>query len=285
MFTEKNQSLTYYEVLNRASSFLSEIRHSSFVGEWLMRERLGWSKTNLILNYNEEMPLDQIEQFETDLKDFFKGKPMQQIIGHEWYYDRKFKVTSATLIPRPETEEWQNRVLNSLPDTPLDVLDIGTGSGVLAITHKLERPKDTVTATDISKEALEVAKENAEELDAAVNYKLGNLLEPVRGQTFDLILCNPPYIGQNEIDVMDASVFAHEPKQALFAEDEGLAIYKELAVTLAPYLNKQAKIFLEIGYKQAPTVAKLFEQAFPNAKVECWQDFNHVDRVIAIYTQ
>jgi release factor glutamine methyltransferase len=285
MFTENNPSPTYYEVLERASSFLSEIRHSSFVAEWLMRERLEWTKTDLILNYNHKMPTEQIQQFEADFKEFLKGKPMQQIIGHEWYFDRKFKVTAATLIPRPETEEWQNRVLKSLPKQPLKVLDIGTGTGILAITHKLERPNDVVTATDISQEALEVAKENAEDNEAEITFKLGNLLEPVAGEQFDLILCNPPYIGQREINQMDRTVLEHEPKKALFAEDDGLAIYKELAPSISEYLKPGAQVFFEIGYQQGEAVTEIFKQAFPEASVELWQDFNQLDRVIAIYTQ
>lgn len=285
MFTENNPSPTYYEVLERASSFLSEIRHSSFVAEWLMRERLDWTKTDLILNYNNKMPPDEIEQFETDFKEFLKGKPMQQIIGHEWYYNRKFKVTEDTLVPRPETEEWQNRVLTSLQHEELNVLDIGTGTGVLAITHKLERPQDKVTATDIRPKTLEVAKENAEELEAKITFKLGNLLEAVAGEQFDLILCNPPYISQNEVDVMDQSVLDYEPEEALFAENDGLAIYQEMANSIATHLKPKARVFFEIGYKQGEAVRTLFQEALPDAQIEVWQDFNRLDRVVAIYTQ
>lgn len=281
---EENESLTYYEVLQRASSFLFEIRHSSFVAEWLMRERLNWTKTDLIIHYNKPMPKEQIQQFEKDFQEFVAGKPMQQIIGHEWFYDRKFKVTADTLIPRPETEEWLDRVLKLLPNRALDVLDIGTGSGVLGITTKLERPQDTVTATDISKAALQVAQENAQTLGAKVSFKLGSLFVPVENQKFDVILCNPPYIGADEIDVMDSSVLNHEPKRALFAEDEGLAIYKEIAHSIADYLNPGAYVFFEIGYKQGKAVKNIFERVFPKAKVEIWQDFSQLDRVVAIYT-
>lgn len=285
MFTENSSEPTYGEVLQRASSFLKDIRHSSFVAEWLMRERLGWSKTELILNYKNDMPKDQIEQFEADFKEFVEGKPMQQIIGHEWYFERKFNVTSDTLIPRPETEEWQNRVLENLSDQPLDVLDIGTGTGVLAITHQLERPNDSVIATDISPQALDVAKENAKRLEADVQFKLGHLLEPVKDEQFDLILCNPPYIGEDETKKMDQTVLDHEPKRALFAKDNGLAIYKELAESIPAYLKPRGRVFFEIGHQQGDAVTKLFDKTFPEATVECWQDFNQLDRVVAIYTQ
>lgn len=286
MLTENNETITYYEVLKRASSFLAEIGHSSFVAEWLMRERIGWTKTELILNYQKDVSTNELAQFEADFKKFLAGYPMQQIIGHEWYYHRKFKVTADTLIPRPETEEWQNQVFTLLPtDKKLNVLDIGTGTGVLGLTHKLERPTDSVTVTDISEVALEVAKENAETLDADVRFELGSLLEPVVGEMFDVILCNPPYISQDEVVVMDESVLNHEPESALFAEDNGLALYKKLAEDITDSLNPGARVFLEIGYKQGEQVSEIFQNSLPEAQIEVWQDFNQLDRVVAVYTQ
>lgn len=280
---KQNEELTYYEVLERASSFLIELGHSSFVPEWLMRERLGWTKTELVMHYRKPMPTQEINQFNKDFKAFLEGLPMQQIIGHEWFFDRKFKVTKDTLIPRPETEEWLDRVLSELPNQPLDIVDIGTGTGILGITMKLEHKEAQVTLTDISEGALTVATENARLLDAEVTTKQGDLLEPLVGSTYDVILCNPPYISEDEIDVMDASVLEHEPKSALFADDDGLAIYKRLANSIEPYLNPKARIYLEIGYKQGPSVSTLFKEAFPNAKVIVWKDFNQNDRVVAIY--
>ena len=280
---EQNEELTYYEVLKRASSFLREIHHSSFVAEWLMRERLDWNKTELVINYQNIMPLAQIKQFEADFKAFLEGLPMQQIIGHEWFYNRKFKVTKDTLIPRPETEEWLDRVLSILPKGPLDIVDIGTGTGVLGVTIKCERPENNVTLTDISEGALLVTKENAQTLGAEVFFKQGDLLDPLKGETFDVVLCNPPYISEDEVGVMDQSVLDYEPQSALFAEDNGLAIYKRLAASIEEYLNPTGKIFLEIGYKQGESVSKLFKEAFPNAIVEVWKDFNQNDRVVAVY--
>lgn len=280
---KQNEELTYYEVLERASSFLREIHHSSFVAEWLMRERLNWNKTELVMNYRNIMPYEQMKQFSADFNAFLEGLPMQQIIGHEWFYDRKFKVTEDTLIPRPETEEWLNRVLSILPNKPLDVVDIGTGTGVLGLTMKLERSENNVTITDISEGALLVAKKNAQILGAEVSFKQGDLLGPLKGETYDVVLCNPPYISEDEVDVMDQSVLDHEPQSALFAEDNGLAIYKRLATSIEDYLNPNGQIFLEIGYKQGKSVSKLFGEAFPNAKVEVWKDFNQNDRVVAVY--
>ena len=279
---DQTEALTYYEVLDRASSFLSELNHSSFVAEWLMRERLDWSKTELVMQYRNVMPVSELKQFERDFEQFLKGLPMQQIIGHEWFYNRKFKVTEDTLIPRPETEEWLEQVLTDLPQEPLTVVDIGTGTGIIGLTVKLERPADDVTITDISKEALDVAKENAQVLGAVVTAELGDLFDPLVGKKFDVIISNPPYISEDEINVMDQSVLDYEPKSALFADEDGLAIYKRMAESIEKYLKPNGRIYLEIGYQQGDSVSRLFKNAFPDAKVTVWQDFNQLDRVVAV---
>ena len=279
---DQTEALTYYEVLDRASSFLSELNHSSFVAEWLMRERLDWSKTELVMQYRNVMPVSELKQFERDFEEFLKGLPMQQIIGHEWFYNRKFKVTEDTLIPRPETEEWLEQVLTDLPQEPLSIVDIGTGTGIIGLTVKLERPADDVTITDISKEALDVAKENAQVLGAEITAELGDLFEPLVGKKFDAIISNPPYISEAEINVMDQSVLDYEPKSALFADEDGLAIYKRMAESIEKYLKPNGRIYLEIGYRQGDSVSRLFKNAFPDAKVTIWQDFNQLDRVVAV---
>ena len=279
---DQTEALTYYEVLDRASSFLSELNHSSFVAEWLMRERLDWSKTELVMQYRNVMPVSELKQFERDFEEFLKGLPIQQIIGHEWFYNRKFKVTEDTLIPRPETEEWLEQVLTDLPQEPLTVVDIGTGTGIIGLTVKLERPADDVTITDISKEALDVAKENAQVLGAEVTAELGDLFDPLVGKKFDVIISNPPYISEDEINVMDQSVLDYEPKSALFADEDGLAIYKRMAESIEKYLKPNGRIYLEIGYQQGDSVSRLFKNAFPDAKVTIWQDFNQLDRVVAV---
>ena len=279
---DQTEALTYYEVLDRASSFLRELNHSSFVAEWLMRERLDWSKTELVMQYRNVMPVSELKQFERDFEEFLKGLPMQQIIGHEWFHNRKFKVTEDTLIPRPETEEWLEQVLTDLPQEPLSIVDIGTGTGIIGLTVKLERPADDVTITDISKEALDVAKENAQVLGAEITAELGDLFEPLVGKKFDAIISNPPYISEAEINVMDQSVLDYEPKSALFADEDGLAIYKRMAESIEKYLKPNGRIYLEIGYQQGDSVSRLFKNAFPDAEVTVWQDFNQLDRVVAV---
>ena len=283
MSTEKKLPITYHEALKRASSFLEKKNESPFVAEWLLRERLNWTKTDLVKHHRDFIPESQLEQFQMDVNEYLQGRPMQHIIGHEWFYHRKFKVTNDTLIPRPETEEWLDHVLEILPKKNLKALDIGTGTGIIAITYKLERPVDTVFATDISEDALKVAKQNANRLEAAIHFRQGDLFEAVLDERFDVIISNPPYIAYDELDVMDQSVKEYEPGLALFAKDDGLAIYKQLAKEIKNYIHPNGYIFLEIGYKQGSKVAELFKEVFPKATIEIWQDFNQLDRVVAIF--
>lgn len=282
MFKETAEDSKYFEVLQSASSFLNKHGLPIYAAEWMLQERLSWSKTELVQHYREHMPAEQVRIFEKDMNQFYKGKPMQQIIGHDWFYGRKFKLNEHTLIPRPETEEWLDRVLKQLPNRPLKVLDIGTGTGVIAITHKLERPADEVIAIDISEEALKIAEENAEKLQAEVHFMKSDLFEALEDETFDIILSNPPYISKNEIELMDDSVLKHEPKQALFAENDGLAIYEKIALNIADYLNDSYIIFLEIGFAQGETVKEIFQNALPEAELGIWKDFSDLDRVVTI---
>lgn len=255
---------------------------SIFAAEWLLRERLDWSKTDLIKHYNKNIPWEEILQFEEDVNQFARGLPMQQIIGHDWFYDRKFIITEDTLIPRPETEEWIDRLLKKLPNRSLKVLDIGTGTGVLAITQKLERPQDQILAIDISRKALNIAERNANNLNAEIKFIQSDLFQELDEQTFDLILSNPPYISWDERNLMDESVLTYEPREALFAENDGLAIYEKIATNISKYVKKGSYIALEVGYKQAETVSNLFKQSLPNGKIEIWTDFNNLNRLVFI---
>lgn len=283
-FEELYEKETVREVLSGASSFLKIQGKESFAAEWLLRERFGWNKTQLIREYTSPVSEEIKKSFLSDVQAFINGKPVQYIIGHEWFYDRKFKVTSNTLIPRPETEEWFDRYIKQLPNQSLKVLDIGTGSGVLAISHKLQRMHDKVTALDISIEALKVAEENAHTLKADVEFFKSDLTQAVKDLKFDLILSNPPYISVDEKSVMDQTVLDHEPSVALFAKEDGLEIYRRLAEELPLVLNKKGQIILEIGYLQGQAVKDLFEKAFPESSVEVWKDMAGQDRVVIIKT-
>lgn len=273
---------TYEEVLQWASSFLKDKGQNPHSAEWLLKEQMDWSTTDLLTSRKSDMPLNTRKSYIEGILEASKGIPVQHIIGHEWFFGRQFKVTPDTLIPRPETEEWFYRYLSRLPDKPLTVLDIGTGSGVLAISHKLERPQDKVIAVDISPKALEVAKTNAERLNAEVTFIVSDLAQSV-SEKVDVVISNPPYISAEEINVMDESVITHEPHLALFAKDDGLAIYKRLAGELPSVLKPESWVILEYGYKQKDKVESIFAEAFPSAQIEMWQDMSANDRALYLF--
>ena len=199
------------------------------------------------------------------------GEPLAYILGYREFFSRRFRVDPNVLIPRHETEILVETALDFKPEI-CSVLDIGTGSGCIAITLKLERPNWEVWATDISSSALQVARENAETLGADICFRHSDLLSQLDGEMFDLIVCNPPYIGRDEPLAREVKDF--EPDSALFANDSGLSLYHMLAEQAPKHLRPGGQIILEIGYKQGESVSALF----PGSKVI--KDLDGNDRVV-----
>ena len=163
------------------------------------------------------------------------------------------------------------------------VLDIGTGSGIIAINMKMTRPKDQVWAVDISPEAIEVAKINAKERQIEIHFRCSNLLDKIeKDQTFDLILANLPYIGYEEMDYMDESVKRFEPSQALYAGDDGMNLYKLLAGKLDAHMKRSSLAVFEFGFRQGEKMLQLFNQHFPNDTVWIEQDLSGNDRYLML---
>lgn len=277
---------TYQQVVQNAVKYLEKLNKNTYIAERLLIDRLDWTKTDFIRHLKDEMTDSIYLQFLDDLNQFIEGKPLQYIVGKEWFYGIPLKVTKDTLIPRPETEELVHEALKHLNQTvgekPLRVLDIGTGSGAIAITMKSERPQDTVTATDISGAALDVAKKNTESLDLAIRFLQGDLLEPVSLETFDCIISNPPYIGFDEKELMDVSVLQYEPHSALFADNGGFSVYERLAYELPFYLKTDGCLFMEIGFQQGEKLKQLYQQAFPDKEVSIQKDINGLDRMLIV---
>jgi len=278
-----SKGLTYQQALQNAALYLEQNEESAQAAERLLLDRLRWTKTDLLMRFTEFISDEENKQYVSDLNEYIAGKPIQYIVGVEWFYGYPLKVTQATLIPRPETEELVQRALAALEGKgPQKVLDIGTGSGAIAIAMKRERPQDEVTATDISEEALAVAKENAKNLHADIRFLQGNLLEPVQLETFDCIISNPPYIGEDEIDLMDKSVLDYEPHTALFAENNGLDLYEKMAFELPFYLKTDGYLFMEIGFGQGEKLLELYRQAFPDKMVTIEKDLSGLDRMLIV---
>ncbi|MBS1727934.1 MAG: peptide chain release factor N(5)-glutamine methyltransferase [Armatimonadetes bacterium] len=199
------------------------------------------------------------------------GEPLAYILGYREFYGRKFRVDRNVLIPRHETEVLIEKALET-ENKMLRVLDLGTGSGCIAITLKLERPEWDVWATDISSGALQVARENAETLGAEITFRHSNLFDYLEYEKFDLIVSNPPYIGRDENLPVEVKEF--EPETALFADNFGLEIYQKISKDIRCKLEKDGRLLLEIGHLQGKLVSNLF----PGSKVH--KDLDGNDRVV-----
>ena len=273
-----------YEAQNRAFSLLEKKNLDSGSIRLLMQHITGYSHALLLANMQTVLTTEQSEQFWQQVEELLEGKPIQYVIGYESFYGRNFTVNDKVLIPRPETEELIYEALarktKLFNRDDLKFADIGTGSGAIAITMKIECPTLTVTATDISGEALAVARQNATNLHATIDFRQGDLAAPLSAEKWDVVLSNPPYIAKSEAVDMTDTVLSYEPHLALFAEEDGLECYRKLAVQLPGVMNKPGLIGLEIGYAQADAVARLFKESFPTARVDVVQDINGKERMI-----
>lgn len=272
----------YFEVLERASSFLEKQGKEGYSILFVFLERKGWSKTDWLLHLKEEMPETEQLQVQADVKRLAENYPPQYLLGYSDFYDHRFQVTEHTLIPRPETEELVDRCIKENPDQQLTVVDVGTGTGAIAVSLKLAKPNWQVTAIDISEEALAVAKKNAQNLTADIAFVLGDGLKPVQNESIDILISNPPYISDAEWELMDESVRTFEPKTALFAENDGLAIYQQLADEAKECLKASGKIYLEIGFQQGKVVQTIFQQTFPKHNVQIFKDLSGNDRMVIV---
>lgn len=219
---------------------------------------------------------------EDGLKKLEKGIPVQYIVGNVNFYGYEFLVNENVLIPRFETELLVDKTIKKIKEknfSNLKILDIGTGSGVIAITLKKKFPEASVTAIDISKQALDVAKKNAKVNNVNINFILSDLFENVN-EKFDVIISNPPYIAYDE--VIDKKVLDFEPHLALFAENNGLYFYDKILTNAKHFLNENGLICFEIGQSQGEEILKLARRYFKNAKASVEKDYPLKDRYVFI---
>ncbi|RRG18546.1 peptide chain release factor N(5)-glutamine methyltransferase [Weissella viridescens] len=249
--------------------------------DYLLTGMLDWNYNQLANNANTILEDELRLRFMVAVDAIKGGQPVQYALGHAAFYGREFQVDRRVLIPRQETEELVDWVLRDQPkNSARTVLDIGTGSGAIAVTIAAERPTWEVTASDISSEALEVAQANAKQYAPQVGFLQSDLFENIEGQ-YDVIISNPPYIAEDERAVMDESVLNFEPEQALFAEDQGLAIYEAIAPELLAHLKPNGEAYFEIGYQQGPALVDLFSQ-LPVTQVTLQQDMSGHDRMLKV---
>ena len=207
--------------------------------------------------------------------------PLSHLVGFEYFYDRKYKVTKDVLSPRMETEELIYKVIEYVKASnknKFKILDLCTGSGIIAITLKkeLDQVLVDVIASDISEEAIEVAKENAQSHNATIKFIKSDIFNDIDDK-FDIIVSNPPYIDHKDEVTMQDNVLKYDPHLALFAEEEGMYFYRKIIEKANDYLNENGVMFFEIGYDQKDKIIKLADMNGYSAEV--YKDINGRDRM------
>ncbi|GGG06369.1 release factor glutamine methyltransferase [Dokdonia pacifica] len=243
---------------------------------------LGYSRMDIVLQLEEVVEEVKVQQFLTTCDRLKNHEPIQYILGDTEFYGLPFKVTPATLIPRPETEELVSWILEDLPkDTTLQLLDIGTGSGCIAISLAKHMEQTNVTAYDISEDAIKVASENAILNKVTVTFTSVDILKTTRlDQSYDCIVSNPPYVRELEKEEIQSNVLDHEPHSALFVSDtDPLVFYRAIGKLSYDNLSGNGRLFFEINqYLGKETVQLLKEIGF--TQVELRQDIFGNDRMI-----
>ncbi|MGP4079385.1 peptide chain release factor N(5)-glutamine methyltransferase [Pseudalkalibacillus sp. R45] len=276
------------EALKWASSFLNEKSREPNAAEWLLCHVLGARRSEMLSSLERILTEVEEQQFSDYVKKHAEGTPVQYITKTEEFYGRPFMVSPEVLIPRPETEELVLAVLERIqkhfPERDkLNVVDIGTGSGIIAITLKLERPDLNVTGVDIAEESLQVARENVRNLGADIRWIRGDLFQPfiASDERFDVIVSNPPYIPEADIETLSSIVKDYEPIRALVGGADGYQFYEKMIDTLPDVLEERGLIAFEVGYDQGTTVASLLhEKLGDQVETEILTDINGKERIV-----
>ncbi len=280
--TTFSESVRKYEQLCEENDVPAETV-MAFLVELSQKERY-----NLYMNFDNEMPEDLKERFDEGMARILKQEPMSHVLGYSWFYGYKFIVNPDVLIPRPETEELCANILSRMdeffPDQEeIRCVDIGTGSGAIAVTIAMEEPKVNMSATDISADALKTAEKNAEENGAKIRFLCGDMTEPllVEETKYDVLICNPPYIPEDE--EMELSVVDYEPHVALFGGKDGLYFYRRVFDTCRRIMKEKSFMAFEMGWNQREAMSALVESTLPEAKYEILKDMNGKDRMLFVY--
>ncbi|HEY4062865.1 MAG TPA: peptide chain release factor N(5)-glutamine methyltransferase [Puia sp.] len=268
------------ELLSRLST-LYEDREAAVITDWVMEQLTGWKKIDRLLHRSEPLPPAAIGQLKKYTEELLRHRPVQYVLQESWFCGMKFYVDERVLIPRPETEELVEWI--AAEARPSSLLDVGTGSGCIAISLKKKLNALTVHACDLSEGALAVARQNATTLDADIRFQQIDFLREEQWQhlpTVDLLVSNPPYIPITEKAGMAPHVVGFEPHLALFVEDnDPLVFYQKLAGFANRKLAPGGSIFVEIHEELSGPVMELFRKnGFPQTIVK--KDMQGKDRMI-----
>lgn len=269
------EKLSYSNALKRAFLLLKEQDKFPEDAQYLMEELSGFNYTQLQLHRNEVVPNDIMRKFRDGIVKLGMDVPVQYILGYAYFLNRNFTVNENVLIPRQDTEEMVQKIIDDHSAKNESICDIGTGSGIIAISLGIAFPDDDILATDISAEALKVAKLNADNYQANnVYFQQSDLFKTIKPQQFDVIVSNPPYIAEDEKKDMDPSVIKYEPDLALYGRDNGLEFYENIVKVVDNYLSDDGTLYMEFGFKQKNAINQIFCDNLPNYVVEFHKDMS-----------
>ena len=280
MFVTKN---TISAIKNYFFNELTPVFHKTEVESFfylLSEQFLGFSKSEILLSMNKSISESEMLLFHYAIKDLKLEKPVQYITGNQYFYENEFLVNEHTLIPRPETEELVDLIIKENKDFEGVILDIGTGTGVIAISLDLKLTNSKVTAFDVSNEALKQAEKNKIVLNSKVVFLYQDILNSdYKGDKFDIIVSNPPYVKMEEKELMNSNVLDYEPHLALFVENNNALIFYIKIIEFAlEYLNPKGKLYFEINEQYGKEIAELLQNNFQDIGIV--KDIYGKDRIV-----
>lgn len=270
--------MTYLDWLKQATIYLKGSESPKRDAEILLSFITQKSRTFLMAFSETMLNEHELNQLQECLEKRQSGMPISYITGQKEFWSLPFNVNDSTLIPRPDTEKLVELALEHLPNEPCDVLDLGTGTGAIAVALATERPDCFFTAVDINKNAILLANKNADAIRVKnIQFLTGNWFKPIRNRKFTMVISNPPYIDVNDPHLYQGDV-RFEPKRALISEDNGLADIKHIIEKGGRHLRQYGWLLIEHGWQQGNDVQTLFKQQGYQL-VNTYTDYNGNDRV------
>lgn len=266
---------TVKSILDLATGYLEkhDVKRPRLVADTLLSHYLGLKRIELYMHFDRPLEEGELIPFRDAIKRAASFEPIDYILGVVDFFGCKIRVAPGVLIPRQETEILLDHICKKIDGSEKRALDLCTGCGCIAAALKTRYPDMAVVGVDLSDEALAIARENHSD----VEWLKGDLTEPLQGQRFDLVVCNPPYVSEAEYPDLEPSVRDFEPKMALIGGKKGTEFYERLAEELPPILNPNAKIFFEIGAGQGQEVERIFSKG-PWEDLCILQDWSGHDR-------
>lgn len=272
---------TVIDILKWTINFFEKkgIENPRFETEYILSHSLNLNRLDLYLKYDMPLSVAERDKIKKTILRRLNKEPLQYIFNRVNFFGYNLYVDENVLIPRPETEYLVDRIINENRDIN-SILEIGTGSGAIAIALKKSFPQSNVIATDISDNVLSIAKQNAANNEVKIDFIKSDIYENVTNN-FDIIVSNPPYISAAEYETLDKEVKKYEPEIALKAPENGLYYYKSILNSAKKYLKQGGKVYFEIGYKQAEEI-KEYALTKGFQKIEIDKDLNEYDRYMKI---